>query len=410
MPRIPARSLAWLALAASLAFIGFFTLRPSVDNVSGIQPFCLLCGERGTADLVLNVVLFTPLGLALGFLGVRWSRAAMVGGSLALAIEIAQSVIPGRAPTWRDVAMNGAGAAVGAQMVGTLPALVRLAAQPALGPAAAAVGVVIAAGTVWGTGWLLAPAVKPSPWFGLLAPRLAVLEHWEGRVDTVRVGSERIVTGALTNQDAVRAAVAARAPLRIVGTAGPAPAGLAPVLMLADDVQEEMLLVGQDGDDLIVRERRRSSVLRLFEPEHRFAGLWSAVPVGAPFALDVALSARAACATLGERHRCVGPFAAGAGWSLLYWRRGFSSNTQQLLGMLTFALAWWPLGLVTATWTPQRVLLVGAVAGLAVCLAALASGLALPTALEWGAALGGLLAGRVLGQRIVAAECRLRVA
>lgn len=400
----------WLALVASLAFIGFHTLRPSADNVSGIQPFCLLCGERGSADLILNVVLFVPLGLALGFVRLRASRAAVLGGVLALAIELAQSVIPGRAPTWRDVVMNGGGAGAGAGLVSGVPSLVRLAARSAMSPVAATAGVAIAAGSVWVPGWLLAPAVKPSPWYGLLAPRLAMLAHWQGRVDSVHVGTERIETGVLPGVAAVRAAVAARAPIQVVGVAGAAPDGLAPIVMLADDAQEEMLLIGQDGQDLIVRERRRSSVLRLFEPEHRFVDPWTAVPPGVAFRLDLTPRPRSACASVAGRESCVGPFAAGSGWSLLYWRRGFGPDAHRLLGMFTFALAWWPLGLLVGPASTARIVATGAIGTVAVHLAALASGLAPPTAFEWGGALLGLLAGCALSRRVLAADRRARVA
>jgi hypothetical protein len=224
------------------------------------------------------------------------------------------------------------------------------------------------------------------------------------------LGGERIETGELRHQAAVRASVAAREPLRIVGTAGPAPAGLAPILMLSDDVQEEMLLVGQDGDDLILRERRRSSVLRLFEPEHRFAGFWSEVQPGEAFQLELAPAARAACATMADREQCVGPFAAGAGWSLLYWRRGFRAGAQRALGLLTFVVAWWPLGLLTGTAPTRRQLVVGAAAVVAVYMAALAGGLAAPTMLEWAGALVGIGAGRALSQRILPAARDERIA
>ena len=59
--------LAWGAAALVWAVgLAAVTLTPNGGPVARILSFCLLCGERGTADAILNVVLFLPLGLLIG--------------------------------------------------------------------------------------------------------------------------------------------------------------------------------------------------------------------------------------------------------------------------------------------------------------------------------------------------------
>lgn len=49
------------ALVAYALFVSVLTLRPAPGAVSQQFWTCVLCGELGTADLILNVILFVPL-------------------------------------------------------------------------------------------------------------------------------------------------------------------------------------------------------------------------------------------------------------------------------------------------------------------------------------------------------------
>lgn len=108
---MPRASIGWkLLLGTSLLAVMALTLRPSSASVGSLPSTCVLCGERGVVDLVLNIVLFLPIGVALGRLGVRPLMAVGLALVFSGGIELLQHVIPGRAPTWRDVVMNGIGA------------------------------------------------------------------------------------------------------------------------------------------------------------------------------------------------------------------------------------------------------------------------------------------------------------
>ena len=55
-----------IALAVLAVFVVFIaTLTPASPNTPTSGPFCLICGDAGTIDVVQNVVLFLPLGYAL---------------------------------------------------------------------------------------------------------------------------------------------------------------------------------------------------------------------------------------------------------------------------------------------------------------------------------------------------------
>ena len=88
------------------------TLTPSAD-APGSTRVCVLCGDYGSSDFALNILLFVPFGLGLGLLARRWSGVFTVI-AMTIAIELAQlSLVPGRDATLGDVMANSIGGAVG---------------------------------------------------------------------------------------------------------------------------------------------------------------------------------------------------------------------------------------------------------------------------------------------------------
>jgi VanZ family protein len=78
----------------------------------------------GLFDIMANVLLFVPFGLALAVLGKRWGvppekaipSILALGAALSLGIEVLQCWLPGRVPSLIDVAANGIGCALGAAL------------------------------------------------------------------------------------------------------------------------------------------------------------------------------------------------------------------------------------------------------------------------------------------------------
>jgi hypothetical protein len=79
----------------------------------------------GDAELLLNLILFVPLGATIALLLSRraWPLAILAGVVLSAAVELAQGSIPGRVPDTQDVLWNTLGAAVGVVII-TVPRVI----------------------------------------------------------------------------------------------------------------------------------------------------------------------------------------------------------------------------------------------------------------------------------------------
>ena len=125
-----------LALAASLLVVLALTVGPAANTP--LLWFDVLAGELAEAagrrpptlnesEALANVLLFVPLGAAGALVLRRHTGWVVVGlGALSLAIEVLQSTLPGRTPSYRDVVLNSAGALVGVVAVLVLRGLRRV--------------------------------------------------------------------------------------------------------------------------------------------------------------------------------------------------------------------------------------------------------------------------------------------
>ncbi len=120
-------------------------------------PFSAVVGEgrRWLADGLLNLLLFVPLGLGLGWNGRSVLRAATIGFLLSTAIELAQLWIPGRDSSLSDVIFNTAGTIVGALLAQRPRAWIVPDLRQSGKLLAAALGIMIAVMLL--TAWLLSP-------------------------------------------------------------------------------------------------------------------------------------------------------------------------------------------------------------------------------------------------------------
>ena len=114
------RVLAWAGLAAILAA----TLYPEptmVDRVKLTPLLCLICGENGGTDVILNLLLFMPFAIGLRLSGWSWKRVAVACAVLSFSVELCQYLgIPGRDASLSDLLTNttgGSAAAAAAPLV-----------------------------------------------------------------------------------------------------------------------------------------------------------------------------------------------------------------------------------------------------------------------------------------------------
>ena len=106
-----------LAVLGSAAIFGL-TLFPNPEQaVFSVRTplLCLVCGDHGGADVILNLLLFTPLATGLRLTGWSWRRVVAVSASLSFTVEVLQYyVVAGRDASLSDLLTNTAGAAIAA--------------------------------------------------------------------------------------------------------------------------------------------------------------------------------------------------------------------------------------------------------------------------------------------------------
>ena len=338
----------WLA-AISAAAIAVVTLRPLPEQAELVAkyPFwCLGCGELGAVDVLLNLLLFVPVGVGLYAGGLSLPRATAACAALSLGIELLQYAVPGRDPSAGDLLTNTLGGWLGALFASRWRRFVFPSANAAvaLGVGAAALWLVQTALTAAA----LRPALTDAPYWGQHAPELGQFEHFEGTVTSAAVGSVRLPSGRLENTGQVRSLLERGQPL--LATARPAgpTAGLAPIVSIFDGQQREIALVGQWGTDLVFRIRTLAVDMRLRPAAVRLADAFALLDTGVvevaghlgrgPLSLAVSISSN-------PRERIL-PMNAQWGWSLLLpfeYAHGAASGALTAVWLTAWMLpiGWW---------------------------------------------------------------------
>ncbi|HTY05043.1 MAG TPA: VanZ family protein [Gemmatimonadales bacterium] len=376
----PARFALGLAVGAIL----YATLTPSVLTDELPPWWCVVCGERGLADFILNIILFVPLGASLRAAGVRPRSAILSGFLLSISIELTQALIPGRDTTIGDVISNTTGTLVGYVLAALVLAATRSRPRP-LTPAAWAL---LAMGVVAGTGIALAPAYPPTIYYGQWTADLdGGLDWYRGHILRATIGGVSAPSERLADQNQVHALLAAGAPLAVTAVAGPAPARIAPVFSIYDDRRREILLLGARGADLILRYRTWGLERGLDRPFLVVPGALQGVRTGDTLRLAQWWEGGHPCLGLNGARWCRLGFTAGAGWAVLIYPERLGAWVRALLGMAWVGGILLPAGFFGRSGAPLIGAAVVAAAGLALIPGAV--GLRGTPVLEWaGAALG----------------------
>ncbi len=123
------RRVASLLAVGGLIFILLVTLTPIPEQAPGsaATPFvCLVCGERGAVDVVLNTLLFAPFAFGLRLSGVATRRVILASVLLTALVELLQyTVVTGRDSSLSDILTNTLGGTLGAMLAGHLDTLFR---------------------------------------------------------------------------------------------------------------------------------------------------------------------------------------------------------------------------------------------------------------------------------------------
>lgn len=388
MPRPSAP--AWHVLGYALV-IATITLVPAGGSSSLREPLCLLCGERAMTDVLLNLALFAPLGALLAHRGRTIAHVAIASVLLSVAIEACQVLLPSRDPSARDVLSNLLGATAGAIAHRRAPGLLRATRGSSWAAPGAAL---LAISLVAATGALLVPTGTSAPYYGHWEPWPGPYRPWSGHVRSAELAGLPIPPGPLPASDSVRSALRGSLPLSIETSMGRAGERRRAIFAIVDAEGRWPLLLARDGDDLVLRLFRRSSLLRLETPDHRFRGVLTGIDSGAPtrFVIE-GTGGVAPCVRVGSRRHCGERFATGSGWALIRWDPWRGRRARRALDALTVALLCLPAGVLVGSATRAgRVAALGTIA-LGFPGAAVTAGLAPPTAIEWLAIAAALLAG-----------------
>lgn len=187
-----------------LMAIGFATLRPMPgENGDRLPVLCLACGELGTVDVVLNVILFLPLGAALVLAGWSVLRASIFCICASFAIESLQyQVVVGRDSSLSDLMTNSLGGWLGAYLTQTWRTWLfpsgRLAGWGVLGSAVLALGIPAM------TGAALRSSVPDGPYYGQYAPLRMTRVQFDGEVRSLVVAGLDIPYSIVDSSEALR--------------------------------------------------------------------------------------------------------------------------------------------------------------------------------------------------------------
>jgi hypothetical protein len=316
------RSLAAVAAAILVLVILVATLTPAAPPGSDAAVWCglqVVCGSRGLADALANLLLFVPLGMALRVAADRRLGAVLAVVVFSMGIETVQAWVPGRFPSVGDVLFNGLGGAVGVLLASRGPGWLRGPRRLRLGILSGYLALALAA--VAATGILLEPATDVSAYFVQWTPDLPDRPAHAGRVTGTWMEGRRLDPGLHRGDPSLSGLMEGEA-LEVHFLAAPGAGGSSPVVRILDRRGGELLDLGVHEHDLVLRVRRRAEQAGLVAPAIRVPGALAGVTRGeavsvrswrqrgGPFCV-------AWSASSGGRTVCGLGSGAGSGWALL---------------------------------------------------------------------------------------------
>ena len=327
----------WAPVAAA-ALIGVATLRPGGGGMDWTG-FCLVCGARGLADVIANVILFIPLGAAAGYGGWSLVRTVLVGAAFSGCIEMAQiELVTGRDANVGDLLANTAGSLAGW-------ALFRVAPWRWAGSVGRLITVSVAAATavvLTGVLFLMAPSLPAGPYRVAWTPVYENHDVFGGRVLSAAARDDGAGEMPLRDGRLVRWLEGKSLHVRFV--AARAPDRLAPILALHQG-ETEVQLLGAYGTDLVYRYWAHADALRLDHADLRLPDVLADAAVGDTVDLAFSFGAAGYCLRSGATERCGGGFTAGDTWSILV-SPDMSRGRRTALGITWLVLVFLPTGFV----------------------------------------------------------------
>jgi VanZ family protein len=392
-----ARASGAVLVLASVLAIASLTLFPTEGESAG-PTLCLLCGDRGLADAVLNVLMFVPLGVGLALAGAGLLGATLLGAAFTLGIELLQALIPGRDASVSDLVFNTLGCVLGAALVRSAPAWIDP--PPARGRRLLAAGVAAPLLLLLAAGLMMGPRPSRDTYAGQWTAELGHLQAYRGRVVAAYVGEIPVPSWQMpAESERLRALVEEGAPVRVAAVAGPPVSGLAPIFSIYDDEFREILLLGTDGEDAVFQFRTLGMALGMDRPGLRLPGAFRGIPEGAPLRMGVVRRGGGYCMAVNATSSCSVGYTVADTWGVFLALFSLKWRGRGLLG-----LGWLAALFVPAGWwlrTRRGALAAGGGAAAGLLLLPWAAGLLPTPPAQLLAALAGMGAG-VLARRAAA--------
>ncbi len=384
-------------LALLLAWVGpaaLVTLYPVERAVASVG-FHI----HGVAQVLASVALFIPFGAGLRLRGWRPAACLLAGFLASACIEAAQTGIDGRDPAAQDLVTNAFGAWLGAGSAGFL----HLTRNPRDTTIHVSLAALLPVGVVLLTGLLLNPKLTTIPWSAEWTPEHGHLAHYDGRVTAARLGPEALPPGPLPHHLQVRELLLRGERLRVEAVAGTRPRAIAPLVDIIDENREESLMLGVDGEDLVLRRRTVAARFRLHHPTLRAYGALAGIEPGDRLVLEAWWTPDGlGCVRVNGQETCGLGASPGDGWTLLHYPQKLALKLGGLLGLAWMALLFFPLAYWTRWKAASGIAWLGAFAGVTV--AVLVTPLRGPALFEVLGALVGSVVGIYVARAVRDAE------
>lgn len=257
--------------------IGVVTLTPNSEPIiSPVPMLCIACGTYGGVDFLLNVVMFIPFGIGLYLFTGSWRKAAIFSILATVSIELLQvDVVANRDAGLSDVLANSIGGMFGALLAKTW----KLWIVPSRNQARILyiASLVLWASVVTGSALLLKPTVTSHSWWAQVRPVLEGLDRFPGMVRKVVINDREIARGRIDDAYDFKgrfgsAEVSVDAEVTFPAGVHDSTSNIAPITAIFDEAQKEIMMLGQNGRDLLFRSRTLTSALRLREPTFSLTG------------------------------------------------------------------------------------------------------------------------------------------
>jgi hypothetical protein len=343
-------------LAALLAGVGLLAIlgltlspNPQQAEVADLTPLlCLVCGEAGGTDVVLNLLLFMPMAAGLALLGWPWGRVAAVCALLSLGVETAQYFpLTGRDASLSDVLTNTTGGAAAAAIAMRLERL--LAPGPALARRLSLTAAAAWLGILAFTALSLRPWAPPGRLRNYCTPSFPTSEVFAGTaramtLNGVALACDRDVPhGTTVSRELHRGAVA----LETVAAAGE-PSGGRKVIHLVRGPTASAVVLAQHGRSAEFQAPTAAQAIRMFAPVVRLSRAFPS-RAGQPVELVAQVDGRRlrlAAAHESGRRSVELALSPSYGWTLLF-SPGIEPGVRLRvtaalwLGMLILPAAYW---------------------------------------------------------------------